>query len=296
MDKFITVFTPTFNRAYCLGQLYESLVSQTNQDFIWLIIDDGSSDGTEILVNSWIAKAKIEIKYVFQENQGMHGGHNTAYKNITTELNVCVDSDDYMPKNAIENIISTWKKNENGGYAGLIGLDAFKDDSIVGTKFPDGMSRTKYGYLKGLNITGDKKFVYKTDIIQKYPEYPIFKGEKFVPLNYKYLLIDQDYDMLAVNEVYCIVEYLPDGSSKNIIRQYIRNPKGFEFERKVRMKYAFSLTERFKNAVHYISCAIFLKNWNFISESSNKLLTILAIPFGILLHIYIRNTSKKGWK
>ena len=95
--KKLTVFTPTYNRAYCLGNCYESLVRQTCQDFIWLIIDDGSSDHTKELVEDWKKENKIEIKYVWQENTGMHGAHNTAYEIIETELNVCIDSDDYMP-------------------------------------------------------------------------------------------------------------------------------------------------------------------------------------------------------
>ena len=52
--KTIAVFTPTYNRAYCLQELYESLVKQTSQDFEWLIIDDGSTDTTKALVFEWL--------------------------------------------------------------------------------------------------------------------------------------------------------------------------------------------------------------------------------------------------
>ena len=82
------------------------LIRQTCKDFIWLIIDDGSTDNTKELVDSWIKENKIEIRYHWQENQGMHGAHNTAYELIDTELNVCIDSDDYMPDDAVEKIIS----------------------------------------------------------------------------------------------------------------------------------------------------------------------------------------------
>ena len=136
--KTITVFTPTYNRAYCLHQLYESLVRQTSNDFLWLIIDDGSIDKTRELVTSWINENQIEIRYAYKENGGMHTGHNLAYQLIDTELNVCIDSDDYMPDNAIELILNKWKSVGNRqDYAGIIGLDAFKDGSIVGTKIPE---------------------------------------------------------------------------------------------------------------------------------------------------------------
>jgi hypothetical protein len=144
------------------------------------------------------------------------------------------------------------------------------------------------------NVVGDKKFVYNTEIIKKYPPYPIFKGEKFVPLGYKYMLVDQNYDLGVMHEVLCIVEYMPDGSSKNIFKSYRRNPQGFAHERKVRMVYAPTFKERLTNAAHYVSSALFLKNSRFFGQSTNKPLTLLAIPFGILLHLYIRKTSRSG--
>ena len=106
--KTLTVFTPAFNRAHLLTRLYESLCNQTCQDFNWLIVDDGSTDETKALVSKWIAENKIPIAYIYQENQGMHGAHNTAYKNIATPLNTCIDSDDYMPLNGVELILSKW--------------------------------------------------------------------------------------------------------------------------------------------------------------------------------------------
>jgi glycosyltransferase involved in cell wall biosynthesis len=291
----LTVFTPTFNRAYCLSQLYESLLRQTCKDFVWLVVDDGSTDATKELIDSWIAENKINIQYIFKKNEGMHSGHNVAINNITTELNMCIDSDDFLPDDAVKKIIDFWNSNKKESWAGLIGLDAFKDGKIVGTPFPENLNECKYSLLKSkYKVTGDKKFVYKTDIIKKYPEYPIFEGEKFVPLGYKYLLIDQDYDLGVVHDVLCIVEYMPDGSSKNIIKQYLKNPKGFAHERKIRMQYAPSFKERFTNAMHYVSSSILLKNYSFFSESPNKGLTLIAIPFGILLNVYIRYTNKSG--
>ena len=291
--KKITVFTPTYNRAYCLGQCYESLVKQTNKDFVWLIIDDGSSDNTEELVNSWISEKKIDIIYHYQKNQGMHGAHNGAYKLITTELNVCIDSDDFMADNAIEKIISFWNKNGNDKYSGIVGLDADKSGNIIGTKIPENIKEsTLYDLYNIHKVKGDKKLVLRTDIVKKYPSYPIFEGERFVPLGYLYQLIDQDYELLTLNEVFCVVEYMEDGSSMNILKQYRRHPKGFAFSRKSRMLLAKSFRDRFQNAIHYVSGSIFLKNKKFLSESPKKLTTILAIPFGILLNLYIRYKTK----
>ncbi|CAH8286143.1 glycosyl transferase family 2 [Mariniflexile fucanivorans] len=286
--KTITVFTPTYNRAFCLGNLYESLVRQTSQDFKWLIIDDGSSDNTNNLVNTWIVENKIDIQYQYQENQGMHGGHNTAYSLINTELNVCIDSDDFLPNNAVELILDFWNENGSNKYAGIVGLDGNKGGEIIGTPFPTNIKESSLIDLyEKHKVTGDKKLVLRTEIVKKYPIYPLFKGERFVPLGYKYLLIDQDYTLLTLNEILCIVEYLPDGSSLNILKQYKKNPKGFAFSRLAEMQYGPTFLFRFKKAIHYVCSSIMAKNSNFIKESPKKILTVTAIPFGLLLYTYI---------
>jgi glycosyltransferase involved in cell wall biosynthesis len=285
----ITIFTPTYNRAYCLHQVYESLVAQTNQNFCWLVIDDGSTDNTKELVHSWIKEHKIQIQYIYQENQGMHGAHNTAYENITTELNTCIDSDDYMPNNAIEIILNFWRQFGSNQVAGIVGLDATKEGKVIGTKIPTNLKQsTLYDLYQNFGVMGDKKLVYRTEVVKKYPPYPLFKGENFVPLGYKYLLIDQDYNLLTLNEVLCIVEYRPDGSSMNMLSQYKRNPKGWAFSRISRMEHAKNRKDLFKNAIHYVSSSLMIKDIFFLKKSTKKMTIICAIPLGIALYLYIQ--------
>lgn len=293
--KTLTIFTPTYNRAYCLHQCYESLVNQSNQDFTWLIIDDGSTDNTKELVESWIKENKIDIQYHYQNNQGMHGAHNAAYRLIDTELNVCIDSDDWMAEEAVAKILNLYPKIKNRpDIAGLVGLDADKTGKVIGSKIPEHVTEsTLYDLYHKHKVTGDKKLVYKTEVVKKFPQYPIFENERFVPLGYLYQLIDQEYQLVTTNTVFCIVEYMPDGSSLNILKQYRRHPNGFAFSRKSRMALAKNFKDRFKNAVHYVSSSIFIKNKDFIKESPKKLITIMAIPFGIALHLYILYKTRK---
>ena len=104
----ITVFTPAYNRAKTLPRTYSSLVKQDCKDFVWLIVDDGSTDETGELVKKWKqADNGFEIRYIYKENGGMHTAHNTAYENIDTELNVCIDSDDCLAEGAIKKIVLT---------------------------------------------------------------------------------------------------------------------------------------------------------------------------------------------
>jgi len=287
--KPITIFTPTYNRAHLLPRLYESLKKQTSQDFIWLVVDDGSADDTRQLMNSYIAEGILDIQYVYQENQGMHGAHNTAYENIKTELNTCIDSDDFMPDRAVEIILNKWKTTtaeDKLKYSGIVGLDADMQGNIIGSKFTTETTTLEDFYLRG--GTGDKKLVYRTEVMQKYPPYPLFRGEKYVGLAYKYLLADQEYQLITMNEVLIIVDYQEGGSSNNMFRQYYKNPKGFAFIRKQGMVLSKSSKKRFQEAVHYVSSSLITKNRRFIQESPKKLLTILAIPAGIALYTLIK--------
>lgn len=282
-DIQITVFTPAYNRARTLPRTYESLKKQGNKNFIWLIIDDGSTDNTKELVEKWISEENdFTIRYIYKENGGMHTAHNVAYQNITTELNVCIDSDDCLAENAIDKILTFWNKNKNNKYAGIVGLDSDLNGNLIGKDFDNLKETTLSGYYAN-GGKGDKKLVYRTDVINKYPEYPVFEGEKYVGLNYKYLLIDQDYKLLVLNEVLCNVEYQEDGSSNSMWKQYYRNPKGFAFLRKFYMQYNTSLKRNIMDCIHYVSSSKLAKNKHYIKESPKKILTILMIPFGLLL-------------
>lgn len=290
--KLITIFTPTFNRAYTLHKCYESLKMQTCKDFKWLIIDDGSTDNTKEIVESWINENKVDITYHYQQNQGMHGAHNTAYQLIDTELNICIDSDDYMPKDATKKILKFWEKNKADNLAGIIALDAEENGKIIGDKLPEYLDKVKLFDLHyKYSIRGDKKLVYRTELTKKYP-YPVFEGEKYVSLSYKYTKLDEWYDLAIMNEVLCIVEYMEDGSSKNMLKQYRKNPNGFAFLRIHNLKNPrASLKFKFKECIHYVSSSILAGNKRFLKETPCKILTLLAIPMGVLLYFYIlKNT------
>ena len=286
---FLTIFTPAYNRAHTLARTYRSLQKQNCKDFIWLIVDDGSTDNTADLVKQWQQGEKeFDIRYVYKENGGMHTAHNTAYENIDTELNVCIDSDDSLAEGAVEAIQLLWHNVKHRGYAGIIGLDAdMNTGKVIGKGFVEEEAETTVigYYAKG--GAGDKKLVYRTDVINEYPPYPVFQGEKYVSLSYKYRLIDQKYKMAVLNRVLCEVEYQQDGSSKSMLHQYVLNPKGFAFWRKVCMQYPISTKRMFIDCIHYVSSSLFAHNRSFLRESPQKLMTFLAIPFGLVLHGYI---------
>lgn len=285
----LTIFTPAYNRAHTLPRTYESMRKQRCKDFVWLIIDDGSVDNTAELVRQWQSQDnEFEIRYIFKENGGMHTAHNEAYANIDTELNTCIDSDDCLAENAVEKIIRKWNEVKDMGYAGLIALDADMQGNVIGKGFPEGMTETtQIGYYAA-GGTGDKKLIYRTDIVKKYPAYPVFEGEKYVSLSCLYVMIDQNYKLAVLDEIVCSVDYQNDGSSATMWRQYMLNPKGFAYLRKLCMPLRASFVERFRDCIHYVSSSIFSKNKAFLKESPCKGTTVLAMPFGLALNILTR--------
>lgn len=291
--KLLTVFTPAYNRAYSIHLCYESLCRQTSKNFLWLVIDDGSTDNTAQLINEWQKKDNgFEIKYVYKKNGGMHTAHNAAYENINTELNVCIDSDDYMTDFAVEKIEKCWEENRNEKYSGIIALDMIEGGKIIGTRLDENMKDTTLCGFYKRGGKGDKKLIFRTDVIKSYPPYPEFEGEKYVSLGYKYALADRDYRLVILNEPVCVVEYMEDGSSTNMYRQYIKNPKGFAFIRKEDMKLSTDLKETFRCTIHYVSSSILSKNKSFIKESPKKAATIFSILPGALLSVYVRYKAK----
>ncbi|WP_294398477.1 glycosyltransferase family A protein [uncultured Clostridium sp.] len=293
MKPLLTVFTPAYNRAYTINKCYESLKRQTNKSFKWLVVDDGSTDNTKELIMKWKGEADFEITYIYKENGGMHTAHNTAYKNIDTELNVCIDSDDYLTDDAVEIIVKEWKKVKSDKLAGIGALDIFESGEIIGSKFPKDLKQSKYfDIYNKYGVMGDKKFIYRTDLIKKFP-YPEYEGEKYVGLDYKYKKLDENYELALVNKGICVVEYMEDGSSRNMLRQYINNPNGWCFFRLENLKIrGTSLRYKFKESIHYVSSSFIVEDKNFLSKTPYKLLAIFAIPFGLALNMYIKKKVK----
>lgn len=296
MSKLLTVFTPTYNRKYILGRLYESLVRQTNNSFVWLVVDDGSQDETESLIEEWQKEGLVNINYVRKINQGMHSAHNVAFEHIDTPYAVCIDSDDYMPDDAVYLILKRCEEvKDMEDCAGVIGLDADTSGEIIGKPFPEGLkwggvnvAKKKYG------VRGDKKIIFKSKVLREYPAYPIFEGERLVPLGTLYLMIEQRYHYLMVNEVYCNVEYMPDGSTKNILSQYRNNPRGFAYERRLRLKYESGIANALKQWTHLVSSCLFVGSFSLCKGAQKAYLFPLVLPTGFLLNIYIRSQTKRS--
>lgn len=288
----LTIFTPTYNRARTLGRVYESLCRQTCKEFEWLVVDDGSTDSTREFVQQWISEKKIPIRYIYKENGGLHTGYNTAYANIDTDLNVCIDSDDFMPDDAVEIIVREWKERGTESYAGLLGLDY---DALtgqpIGGLFPEGMTECYFLDLSTKKIhVGDSKPVMRTDLMRKVAPQTGYEGEKNFNPVYMMLQVCDDYPLLLVNANLCNVEYqTTDSMSGAIINQYFNSPRSFSKMRRLEMTLKRSgLRNRMRVTAHYIATSIISGNRRMIRESPKKVLTVAMLPIGLMLYLYLK--------
>lgn len=294
--KQITVFTPSYNRAYILPKCYEALKRQTCQDFVWLIIDDGSSDNTRKLVEQWQKEGILEIEYIYQENKGMHGAHNTGHINCKTELCIGCDSDDYLFDDCIEIVLNKWNsRSMDVDYSGVIGM-CHDDDGKPLAQIPEEIDETTlYDLRYKYKIKGDFKFALRTDLLNQY-EYPMIPGERYIAVGYIYFLIDQGHKLLVYHGPLCCQNYLADGEVTNKTKRYVTAPKGYMIYRNAMIPIMHNFKEKWWQATHYVSSAIFAKDKNFLREAAEKLPVIAAIPSGILLNLFIRYKYNKKFK
>lgn len=314
--KILTVFTPTYNRKHTLSRTYESLCRQTCDDFDWLIIDDGSTDGTKEWVDSlgdkivgkgqrfdWMGRTldeedenhcvvrnpKFNIEYIYKPNGGLYTGYNTAYATIKTELCVCIDSDDYMPDNAVEIILKCWKARPVGKeYCGVLGLDFnVVDGKPIGGSFPDDIHECNEIELKH---PGDTKEVMRTDLMKTVAPMEGFEGEKNFNPWYMVMQVLDKYPMLVINDNLCWVEYQigKDSMSQGIWKQYMNSPRSYAKHRIMAMQLKHnSYINKMRLCMHYVSSCIIARDGCWLKNTPLKFLTLLMAPLGALFTIVV---------
>ncbi len=295
MNELVTFFTPTYNRANILHRCYESLCNQTSFDFKWLIVDDGSADGTEELVKSWMEKEKrFPIEYRYKENGGLHTTYNMALELVDTELFVCFESDDIFTPDAMAIIERTWSQVRETNCVGFISLCKDPEGNLIGGMYPPEVETVLYREHRRI-APGDKQYVFRTEALKRVFPMQGFPGERFFDPKYKFFALDEIGPLAVTNEVFDITDYQPDGLTNTIIRQYYNSPNSFAEYRKLYMQLPDrSAVYRFKQNIHYVaSCCLAGKLNRAIAESPKKGYTILAILPGLLWAEIIRIVNQR---
>ncbi len=226
-DYKITVFTPTYNRAYIIETLYRSIQRQTCRNFEWLVVDDGSADDTESLFRAWQQEGNdFPIRYVKQENGGKCRAINTGLELARGELFFTVDSDDYLTDDALEKIVQ-WEAElpKDGTFCGIVANRGTSPTETPNTLFEgggfDGTAWDRYSV-----VDGERAFVFYTEIHRKYL-YPVFPGEKFMTEAITWDQMANDgYKIRYVNDIIWIWEYQNDGLTKAGYKVFLDNPWG----------------------------------------------------------------------
>ena len=325
--KTLTIFTPAYNRKHTIGRTFESLLRQSCKDVQWLIIDDGSSDGTKDWVQTlgsgkwvegfaydWMGRRTddrdkhyevdvpfadgdglLHITYIYKPNGGLYTGYNVAYDSIQTELCVCIDSDDFAPDDMVEKVVKLWSnRDKSKEYCGIVGLDYNVVDKLpIGGAFVKGITE---GYYSDVKRGGDTKEVMRVDLMKTIAPMIGFEGEKdFNPFYMVSQIVDK-YPILVENSNFCWVEYQigADSMSQAIFKQFKRSPKSYAKYRinEMKLRRYSSIKDQFRICCHYISACVFAGDRHWLKNSPKKVMTLLCIPFALLLNLYIRFKAK----
>ena len=175
-DRFthvFTVFTATYNRAHLLHRVYDSLTAQTFRDFEWLVVDDGSTDGTRDLVEAWRESSSFPIRYRYQENRGKHVAYNRAVPSARGRFFLTLDSDDACVPHALERLNHYWDTipdSEKPGFSAVTVLCMDEDGRIVGDHFPHRITDSDSLDIQyRLKVRGEKWGFQRTNVMRDFP-------------------------------------------------------------------------------------------------------------------------------
>lgn len=291
---YVTVFTPTFNRAHYLLDLYDSLLEQTCKDFEWYIVDGNSNDNTHDVVKRIIGENRVRIKFEKNDRKSKYTALiNYAFLKSDSKLLFIVDSDDTITPNAIEEIIKNDKKYDSDDVAGYFYLCEYPKSKFEIKPLKTGQ---KTSFIELAAKRNDKVDtccqVYKTLVLKKYkfPDY----HEEFMPESVIWNIIDQKHKIVEINEVIYRREYQLDGYTKSGRRKNVNSPLGSMESNRYLLNAKIPFMRKVKANLLF-ACYGFMASKSIVeilNESTNKLLTTLTMPFGIC----IATIWRKKWK
>lgn len=285
----ITVFTPLYNRASLLSDVYESLLKQNYHSFEWIIIDDGSTDNAEQIVNAFIGDSvhTFPICYIQKTNGGKHTAINRGVEEANGELFLILDSDDTLPEDSLATIAQYYEQCKSlKDCAGVCGLMAHRDGQLIGSGFPkDPMyeSALQFRYAKKGNVTGDLLEVYKTSVMREFP-FPEVENEKFCPESLVWNRIANKYKLFCFNKVIYYRDYLEGGLTSKIVRIRMNSPIASTMTYAEMLDYNISLKWKIRSAINYWRFKYCIKNKS-LKAPTVKWYWRLFQLVGLLMHL-----------
>jgi len=297
-DKpYFTVFTPSHNSRDSLPRAYESLKAQTYSEFEWLVVNDGSTDGTETLVEKWQRQAAFPIRYFDQENRGKHRSFNRAVKEATGSLFICLDADDECVPEALEKFHGFWEsipEKDREAFSGVAVHCISASGKIVGKPFPEYCMDLMPGEMNArYPIRGEKWGVYRTDILRRFP-FPEIEGEKFIPEGLVWNRIGQVYKMRYVDEALRVYHHSPGGLTAQGRRLRVRNPVGARLYYKEVLSAPCTYQMWSRNMKNYIAFSLHagIAFRRICKASGFYFASIFLFPLGYALYLFDRIISR----
>ncbi len=287
MNTPLTIFTPAYNRAYILRELYRSLCAQTSSAFEWLIVDDGSTDGTQALVEEFIAEGAIAIRYIRQENGGKHTAINRGVGEARGELFFIVDSDDRLAPDAVETLLREWSSiRDDASFAGLSGVRVDFGGARIGGVFPfERIDCTALEIRMKYRIRGDLAEAFRTDVLKRYP-FPVYPDERFCPEALVWNRIALRHKMRYTNHPIYRCEYRPDGLTAQITRLRCRSPKASLLYYGELYRMPIPTLQRIKAAINF---------WRFAPYCTQRTLREKIAAIGLSATLWLPAGYAYGW-
>ena len=284
----LTIVTPAYNRADKLPALYESLCQQTSDDFNWLVVDDGSQDGTKQVIEKMEQEGRLLISYLYKPNGGKHTALNLAIKTVKTELFFIVDSDDVLTPDAVETILRDWDRVREQDLCGIGYLRGYDSSAVIGDRYTaDGLVDTFINERYNRGVNGDKAEVWVTKCLQEAGGFPEFPGERFISESVLWIKMARKRKMLFRNKIIYITEYLAGGLSDSGRALRFRCPHLMAYGSLETMSKEFSWKIRLKETLLYIVYCKF-GHWSLkrIWDCPYKILVLVGYLPGLLLYHY----------
>ena len=303
-----TVFTPTYNRAHTLHRVYESLKAQTFEDFEWLIVDDGSTDETNRLVEQWQKDAWFPIRYVYQENKGKHAAFNHGVRIANGELFLTLDSDDACTPESLERFKYHWDSippDRREGFSAVTGLCKDQNGRLIGNRFPfDPTDSDSIEIKYRFEVTGDKCGFHRTDVLKQFP-FPEGAEITFVPEGVVWNRVAKRYKTRYVNEVLRTVWTDEPASYTKVLKA---NPSWMSVGARIEhltalneaMCWFWCAPEQFVRSAVAYSCYSFHVGSNVIDQfkdldhTLSRMLWAVTLPLGFLWYLRHMVLMKAG--
>ena len=292
----LSIFTPTYNRAHIINRVFQSLCKQKFTDFEWVVVDDGSTDNTELLLHQYKESAPFQIQYIKQKNGGKHVAYNTALAHIQGEYIFTVDSDDWLPEDSLSQIKELIDSIENLSDINICGIIALKENQercIIGEKFTCEGKILSTVELEHNGNGGERSIVFSSKVAKKYP-FPIIHNEKFMGELVVYDRIAKNHKVIVSNKILTTCEYQSTGLSSNFYKLMINNPGGFMIFHAQRIDLSIKFIERLNHILRYNTFKLLFKGMKESIKYSGRYSMLVKVvqPLSHILRYYYLKKSR----